>query len=369
MRILHVYKDFHPVVGGIENHLMLLTRELSRVPDLSVEVLVTNTGYATTVEHFGRVQVTKAGRIATVASTPISLSLFREVSRRAYDIIHLHFPYPLGEMASLLRGRTRRIVVTYHSDVVRQRLILRFYHRFLLRVLSRADAIIASSPNYVETSRYLSLFRDKCTVIPYGVDVSLFRPASEPAGAMDALGRYEQPLIIFVGKFRYYKGLHHLVEAMQYIGKGTLVLVGTGPEETALRDQVRLLGIESRVAFVGHFDERLLPSVYQSGQLFVLPSCERSEAFGVVQLEAMACGLPVVSTDIGTGTSYVNRDGETGLIVPHSDPPALAAAINRLLGDETMRRAMGRAARERVETEFTKERMVDSTVRLYRRVL
>ncbi len=369
MRVLHVYKDFYPVLGGIENQLMLLTRELSRLPGMEVETLVTNTGSRTIVEDFGRVRVTKAGRIATVASTPISLALFREVRRRRYDIIHLHFPYPLGEIASLLRGRARRIVITYHSDVVRQKLILRFYHRLLLRVLSRADAIIASSPNYIETSQYLPRFREKCHVIPFGVDVSFFRPGTGTEPVPDVLKAYLPPFVLFVGKFRYYKGLHYLVEALRHIPVGTLVLVGTGPEESALRSQVSRLGLDSRVAFVGHVGEPLLPSFYQASRVFVLPSCERAEAFGVVQLEAMACGLPVVSTEIGTGTSYVNVNDETGLVVPPSDPAALAQAINRLLENETLRRAMSRAARNQVELRFTKERMVESTASLYKRIL
>ncbi len=369
MKVLHVYKDFYPVLGGIENHLMLLTRELSRLPDMEVAVLVTNTTKRTVVEQFDRVRVTKAGRVATLASTPISPALFREIGRRDYDILHLHFPYPLGEIASLLRGKARRIVISYHSDVVRQKLILRLYHPFLLRVLARADAIIAGSPNYVESSPYLSRFQGKCTVIPYGIDVSLFRPSSGHGESLGIPERFQAPFAIFVGKFRYYKGLHHLVRAMKDVKTGSLLLIGEGPEEPMLRSLVAGLGLENRVAFMGHVEERLLPGFYQAGQIFVLPSCLRSEAFGIVQVEAMACGLPVVSTELGTGTSFVNRHGETGLVVPPSDPAALAAAMNALLHDRSRREAMSIAARARVCSQFTKERMVESTLELYMRTL
>ena len=369
MRVLHIYKDFYPVVGGIENHLSLLARELSRQPGMDVEVLVTNLGPRTVVEDFEGIRVTKSARLAHVASTPLSLALLKEVGRRSYDIIHLHFPYPVGELAALWRGRAQRLVISYHSDVVRQKLILRFYRPLMLRLLARADAIIAASSNYIETSPYLSRFRDKCTVIPYGIDVRFFQSRSDPAVAARLKAAYTPPFVLFVGKFRYYKGLKFLIEAMVDVTQGTLLLVGTGPEEPALRAQVKGLGLESRVAFLGAVDEALLPSYYQASQLFVLPSFQRAEAFGIAQLEAMACGLPVVSTELGTGTTYVNRHGVTGLVVPPADPPALAAALNRLLSDEALCQSMGRAARERVETEFTVELMVERVVALYRWLL
>ncbi|MDP2728679.1 MAG: glycosyltransferase [Dehalococcoidia bacterium] len=369
MKILHVYKDFYPVVGGIENHLKLLTGELSRLADTEVEVLVTNTGPRTVVERFYGVRVTKAARLATIASTPISLALLREVGRRHYDIIHLHFPYPVGEMASLWRGRARRLVITYHSDVVRQRLILRFYHPFLLRLLARTDAIIATSPKYIETSPYLSRFKEKCTVVPFGIDVAFFQNQVNPSVEAQLKAAYKPPFLLFVGKFRYYKGLHYLIEAMRQIPKGALLLVGSGPEEASLRAQVKSLGLEARVAFLGEVEEHLLPSFYHASQVFVLPACQRAEAFGIVQLEAMACGLPVVSTEVGTGTSYVNQHEVTGLVVPPADPDALADAINKLLADEALRQAMGRAARVRAEAEFTKERMVERVRALYEQIL
>lgn len=369
MRVLHVYKDFFPILGGIENHLLLLARELSRRQDMEVEVLVTNTGPRTVVDRFDGLRVTKAARLAEFASTPLSLALWREMGRRAYDIIHLHFPYPPGEMAALRRGRARRLVLTYHSDVVRQRLILRLYHPLLLRLLSRVDAILATSPNYIETSPYLSPLKEKCTVVPFGVDTSFFQCRSGSEISDRLRGSHQPPFVLFVGKFRYYKGLHYLIEAMKEVRKGTLLLVGGGPEEASLRAQVTRLGIEDRVAFLGPVEGSLLPSYYQASQVFALPSCQRAEAFGIVQLEAMACGLPVVSTELGTGTSYVNRHGVTGLVIPPADPAALAGAINQLLGDESLRQAMGRAARERVEAEFTKEQMVERVASVYRQVL
>lgn len=369
MRVLHVYKDYYPVLGGIENHLRLLTQGLSQVAGMEVDVLVTNSEPRTVVEQHGYVRVTKAGRLANIASTPISLALLREIGRRSYDIIHLHFPYPLGETAALGWGRTRRLVITYHSDVVRQRVILRFYHPLLMRLLARADAIIAGSPDYVESSPYLTPFRDKCTVIPFGIDLSYFQSRALPEVSAGLEARFKPPYILFVGKFRYYKGIHYLLEAMRDVKDGALLLVGAGPEEASLRAQARRLGMESRVAFLGQVAERLLPSYYQSSQVFVLPSCLRAEAFGLVQVEAMACGLPVVSTQLGTGTSFVNRHGITGLVVPPADPAALAGAINRILGDVVMRESMGRAARERAEAEFTVERMVERVAATYHRVM
>ncbi|MDP2936903.1 MAG: glycosyltransferase [Dehalococcoidia bacterium] len=369
MRVLHVYKDYHPVMGGIENHLRLLTQGLSQVAGMEVDVLVTNSGPRTVVEQHGHVRVTKAGRLANIASAPISLALLQEIGRRSYDIIHLHFPYPVGEMAALGWGRTRRLVITYHSDVVRQQFILRFYHPFLLKLLSRADAIIAGSPDYIESSPYLTQFRDKCTVIPFGIDLSYFQSRALPEVSAGLRARFKPPYILFVGKFRYYKGIHYLLEAMKDVKDCTLLLVGAGPEEASLRAQARRLGMESRVAFLGQVAESLLPSYYQSSQLFVLPSCLRAEAFGLVQVEAMACGLPVVSTQLGTGTSFVNQHGVTGLVVPPADPAALSAALNLILGDHQLRHKLGQAARRRVAEEFTAERMVQAVLDLYGRLL
>lgn len=364
--MLQVYKDYYPVLGGIELHVRRLCTHLVQ-RGVQVEALVTNTGRKTVALEMEGVPVTKAARLITLASTPVSLSLFQEMARKEVDIVHLHFPYPIGELAFLFRGRSRALVITYHSDIVRQWYLLPFYAPFLRRVLQQAERIIVGSEAYLRSSPWLRSHQRRCVVVPFGIELEPFqRP--EPQGIAQVRQRHRPPILLFVGRFRYYKGLHYLVEAMKEVD-GTLLLVGAGPEESRLRHQVRKAGLEHRILFLGEVPLKELVPLYYASDLFVLPACERSEAFGVAQLEAMACGLPVVSTELGTGTSFVNLHGVTGLVVPPRNPQALAQGINLLLQDEEQRLEMGRKAEERVEQEFGVEKMVERTLQVYAEAL
>ncbi|MBI2304526.1 MAG: glycosyltransferase [Chloroflexi bacterium] len=367
MKVLLVYKDYFPVLGGIENHLRLLATGLATHKEMKVEVLVTDPGRRTQRLSMDGVSITKAGRWLTAASAPISTSLFLEMRRRQADIYHLHFPYPIGEMAYLLAGAKGKLVITYHSDIIRQRRLLLLYRPFLWRLLGRADRIIVQSPNYVASSPYLRRVAKKCTVIPSAVDMRRFE-ATEGAAVAAWRRRFPPPLVLFVGRFRYYKGLQYLIQAMKKI-KATLLLSGSGPLESQLRHQVAALALEDRIFFLGEVPDGELPSLYQAADIFVLPACERSEAFGLTQVEAMASGVPVICTELGTGTSYVNIHGETGLVVPPRDPEALAQAINTLLDNPGLRQQLGGGGRERAAREFGVETMVQRTIQLYQELV
>jgi len=366
VKILQVYKDYYPVVGGMENHIGILARGAA-ARGAEVTVLVTSPAHRTEIEELDGVKVIKAGRLATPASTPISLALLSWMRRLEADITHLHFPYPWGEMAHLVWGRSSKTVITYHSDVVRQRNLLRLYGPLMRRVLAKADRIIATSPNYVRSSPHLSKVAEKCTVIPLGIDLSPLLKAEQED--MEWLRqRYRPPLLLFVGLLRYYKGLGYLIEAMKDID-ARLVVVGTGPMAQEWQALAARLGLAEKVIFEGRVEDQLLPAYYQACDLFVLPASHRSEAFGVVLVEAMACGKAVVSTELGTGTSFVNVDGETGLVVAPRDPPALSQAINRLLADDHLRTQMGEKARQRARREFSREVMIDRVLELYQELL
>lgn len=362
MRILHVYKDYFPVLGGIENHVRLLA-EAQAALGHDVTVLVTNPGARTTRDELNGVRIVRAGRLATVASTPLSPALVRELARHDADVTHLHYPYPVGEVAHLLVGRGRRAVLTYHSDVVRQKRLMRLYNPLMGRVLRSIDRIVVSTPNYLESSRVLRAFRDKCCVIPYGIDRRRFLEVDEGAtlALRERLGG--GPLLLFVGVLRYYKGLSYLLDAMPRLN-ARLVIVGDGPEGEALRRQVDDLGIAGRVVFAGRVPDEELPLYYRAADLFVLPASERSEAFGLVQLEAMSSGLPVVCTELGTGTSYVNQHGESGWVVPPRDAGALAESITMLLGDDALRRRLAAGALARSK-RFSAEGMVREILGVY----
>ncbi len=361
MKILHIYKDYYPVVGGMENHIRMLAEGAVK-RGLEVTVLVTSLIRRTEIGEKEGVKVIKAARLASLASTPLSTALFLWVRRLKPDITHLHFPYPLGEMAQLIFGRSQRTVITYQSDIVRQKSLLRLYRPFLQRILKRADRIIATSPQYIQSSPYLSQVAEKCMVVPLGIDLERFqRPRGDEV--RELRNKYRPPLLLFVGILRYYKGLQYLLKAMRDID-ARLLVVGSGPMAEEWQTLTTELGLTDKVFFVGQHVEDL-PAYYQACDLFVFPSSHRSEAFGTVQVEAMACGKAVICTELGTGTSYVNIHGETGLVVPARDPETLTAAINQLLSDEERRREMGERGRKRAEEEFSHETMIDRVVAVY----
>jgi len=367
MKVLYVYKDYYPVSGGVENHIKMLAEGLIQ-RGMGVQVLVTNVGPRTAIEEINGVPVIKAGCPLRISGAPISPALYMWLRRLEPDIAHLHFPNPPGELGQLFFGRSRRFVLTYHSDIVRQKYLLRAYKPFLWQVLARADAITLSNPRYIGTSPYLRPFADKCTVIHHGQDLGRFaHPNPDRVAAIRS--RYTpHPLLLFAGRLRYYKGLEVLLEAMRDI-EAHLLIVGDGPMRQEWEALTVELALTDWVTFLGHIPDVELPAYYQACDLFILPSTHRSETWGAVQIEAMACGKPVVCTELGTGTSYVNLHGQTGLVVSPCDSAALAEAINRLLSDEGLRRRMGEAGRERAQREFSKETMIEQTLRLYESLL
>lgn len=384
IRVLHVYKDYYPpVLGGIEKHLHTLAH-LQTTQGLDVTVLVTNPdrfprGLRTRIsreivpgQERASVRIIRAGRLFTAASTPISpAQAWNQLCLRA-NIVHLHFPYPPGEVVNYLARHDCPTVITYHSDVIRQRVILRLYRPLLRRVLRAADAIIASSPHYVRSSPFLSTLRDRVHVIPLGIDLTPFlgvnsRRAAEKRHSL--LRGESHNVILFVGRLRYYKGVDVLVRALQRVPGTVLWIVGTGPMEEAWRRLVAALGLTSRVYFLGDVPEAELPLYYAAADLFVLPSVSRAEALGLALVEAMASGLPVISTELGTGTSFVNVEGETGFVVPPGDAEALAVAIQTLLTNKEMRQQMGEAARQRAMREFNAQVMAERILNLYTALL
>lgn len=372
MKILQVYKDYFPVIGGMENHIRLIAQRLPQQHrDMEVTVLVTNTAKHTVVENIDGVKVIKAGRLANISSAPLSLSLFSQMhalSAQA-DLIHLHFPYPIGELAYLWAGRNKPMLITYHSDIVRQKYLLQFYKPFMLQVLRKAKRITCSNPNYIQTSPYLKLHEDKCVVIPFGVELNEFEPTPAVLARAQAIrAQYAAPLVLFVGLLRYYKGLSYLIEAMQHVPQAHLLIAGNGPENERLRAQTDALGLNDRVHFLGRVTDEDRLALYHACDIFSLPSIHRSESWGVVQMEALACGKPSISTELGTGTSWVNQHEQTGLVVQPMNAQALADAINRLLADPDLRQRMGQAAKARVRQEMDANVMLDRLANLYRSI-
>ena len=375
MRILHIYKDYPPILGGIENHVQLLAQGQAAAGH-AVTVLVTNpAGRRTTVTNEQGVCVIRAGRLATVASTPLSVALPWQLLHQRPDVVHLHYPYPVGEVCQWLLRRGRVTVLSYHADIVRQASILRFYKPLLRRVLLWVDAIVIGSPP-MRGGAFLGEHQAKLRLIPYGIPIDRFRAEPNEADLTRLRAQLtaaftpplpvssSPPLLLFVGRLRYYKGLDWLIRALPQIN-ARLVVVGIGPMQAEWKALAAQIGVADRIAWLGEAPDTDLPALYHLADLFVLPASHSSEAFGLVQVEAMAAGVPAVCTELGTGTSYVNQEGVTGRVVPPRDPDALAAAINDLLADPARRAAMSAAARIRVAAEFDLDVMVERMLVLY----
>ena len=366
MHIVHVYKDYYPVLGGMENHLRIVAEGLAQRGH-TVTVLASNTYRKTMIERLNDVTLIKASEWTRRASTPISPAIVPLSWRIPADVIHLHHPFPPGDLVYWLRLKRPPLIITYHSDIVRQKRLLQLYRPLLTRTLSAASRIIATSPQYIQTSEWLRPHAAKCTVVPLSVDAAHFaKPNLAEVARIKA--RFGSPLVLFVGRFRHYKGLHFLIEALPQMPAARLMLVGVGPEEARLRELAQRLGVASRVDWVGEIADADLPNYYAAADVFVLPAHLRAEAFGIVQLEALAAGVPIVSTELGTGTSYVNLHNETGLVVPPADPSALAHAITTLLDNPQLRASFGATGIRRAHEHFSASRMLDQIEAVYREV-
>ncbi len=380
MNIVHIYKDYAPVLGGIENHVRDLAEAQARRGHRVAVLVAQQQGLPPSDETVNGVRVVKARRQLNIQSAPIALSFVRDVARltQGADLAHLHAPYPIGEAANLLAGRARKTVITWHSDIVRQRTLLRVYAPLLRRVLHRADRILPTSPAYARTSPWLAPHLDKCSPAPLGIDPARFA-ANEAIRARAAALRQgwlahagldptsDVLVLIGVGRLRYYKGHDVTLRALTMLPNVIAVIAGNGPMEGAWRALARELGVAQRAIFAGSPGDDALPAFLHAADIYACPSTSRAEAFGIALLEGMACGLPAVSTEVGSGTSWVNQDGVSGRVVAPNDPVAFAAAVEALR-DPAVRRTLGTAARDRVAAEFTTERMVAAVEAVYQDV-
>ena len=375
LKVLHLGK--FDDVGGIERHVRSLLRGLVATGEVEPINLVSNDSPRTDRHRDHGYLTVRAGCWGAISSLAISpalprlaLQLHRE---HRFDLVHLHFPDPLGQfVASLLPGGVRR-VISWHSDIVRQRWALALYQPLLSSFVRRADAIVAATPFHFSGSTQLPVGDGgpQRVVIPYGFESGEFQPSAASQSRLRELTAEKQAsgrhALFALGRHVYYKGFDVLLKAMAAID-AVLWLGGSGPLTDELKAAARREGVESKVRFVGRIPDQDLVAYYEAADVFVLPSVAKAEAFGLVQLEAMYSRRPVVSCRLGTGVEWVNQDGVTGLVVPPRDAGALVAAINRLLADPALRAALGEAGRRRVECDFSKDNMVRRTLALYREV-
>lgn len=363
-RVLQLGKFYPPHPGGMESHLEALCGELKEQIDLNVIVAASNS-FRSSEELIDGVKVAHLGRLFTLRSAPMCPTMVRRIREAKADLVHIHWPNPTALLAYLASGHRGQLVFTYHSDVVRQKVLTRIFDPILRRGLDRADAIIASSANYIDSSEVLRPHREKCRVIPFGIDLKRFERPDE-LEVVRLRKQFGPRMILSVGRLVYYKGFEFLIDAMKSVN-AHLVLVGNGPMEAELRARIQASGVQDRVTLLTKVKD-VVP-FYHAAELFVLPSIARSEAFGIVQLEAMACGTPVVNTQLDSGVPSVSIDGVTGITVPPEDSKELARAINSLLDDSQRRATYGNAAYRRVQEQFSLRGMAEQTLALYHKVL
>lgn len=347
MRVLHVAKFYPPHHGGMER----VVETLCQVSRGFVEsrVLVANAVRETVEEQVGGIGVTRIGTIGAVGSVHIAPALVAALRRAATDLIVLHEPNPWALLCYAIARPAAPLVIWYHSDVVRPALQYALFYAPIARVAyRRARRFIVSSPALAAYAPALAPYQSRIRVIPFGIDPAPWRAGGEASS--------RPPFVLFAGRHVAYKGVDVLLHALA-AGTTHAVIAGDGPKRSEWQQLARALGLAGRVTFTGEIPDPELRGLMQACAAFVLPSVTQAEAFGYVQLEAMAAGKPVISTDVPSGVSWVNQDGCTGLVVRAGDAAALRDAIDRMMSDAGLRGRLGAAGRARVEEEFTLERL------------
>jgi rhamnosyl/mannosyltransferase len=368
MRVLHFYKTYLPdSMGGIEQVIFQLCESGAR-HSVDSTVLTLSNNPAPGAIQIRQHQVHQARMDFQMASTGFSYSVFkqfRELAAEA-DVVNYHFPWPFMDLVHFLSATKKPCVVSYHSDIIRQRHLLKLYRPLMRRFLDSADRIVAASPNYLHTSDVLQEYREKTRVITYGLDKSGY-----PQPEADRTERWRKQVgdrfFLFVGVMRYYKGLHILLDAMQGLNY-PVVIVGAGPLEVELHAQAKALGLQN-LHFLGRLGDEDKVALLELSYAVVFPSHLRSEAFGISLLEGAMYGKPMISSEIGTGTSYINIHNETGLVVPPSNPQAFREAMRTLWENPVRAAEMGVKAEARYRQLFTADEMGRKWAALYEELL
>jgi rhamnosyl/mannosyltransferase len=368
MRVLHFYKTSFPdTMGGVEQVIDQIARAANNFGVTTDVLSLTDKNVPRTVTLNGYT-VHRARMNCEIASTGFSLSAilrFRQLAAKA-DIIHYHFPWPFMDIVHFLTRIKKPTIVTYHSDIIRQKNLLRLYRPLQSCFLASVDRIIATSPNYLATSDVLARFPDKTNVIPIGLDKNTY-PDTDAVRIDYWRDRLAPKFFLFIGVLRYYKGLHILLEAL----KGTdypVIIVGAGPTEQELKRHADQLGL-TNIQFLGRLPDEDKVALLTLAYGIVFPSHLRSEAFGISLLEGAMYGKPMISSEIGTGTSYINIKDETGLVVPPGDATALREAMRDLWDNPNKAAAMGKNAEARYNKYFTANKMAENYVAVYRKLL
>ena len=372
MRILQLGKFYPPDIGGIETVMFDITEELNK-RGIKCDVLCSNNKNEYKEEVLNNYKIYRAisyGRLSSTSIAPQMIFKLKEIINR-YDIIHIHHPDPMANLALFIANpKKQKIIVHWHSDIIKQKIFLHFYKPFLYLLLQKADAIIATTSDYIEGSAFLSEFKNKVKTIPIGINLNNLKCAEQNVNELKE--KYKSKKIIFsLGRFIYYKGFQYLIKAAKYLDDNYVILIGgDGKLKDGFLNLIKIENLYNKVKLLGKIPEDKLSSYYKACDIFCLPSIERSEAFGLVMVEAMSFGKPIVSTVIPySGVSWVNRDNYTGLNVEPKNPVALADSFKAILENNKSYQKFSLNAIKRFNEEFTIEKEVSRFIELYTNLL
>ncbi len=362
MKILQINKFYYPWIGGVETVVQEIAEWLSEENNFKIDVLVCNDKSQRVIEEINGIKIFRASSFGIFLGMPLSFDFFLLYKKifKNYDLLFLHYPFPLGFVAYTFFSPKKDLVVWYHSDIVRQKFLEIFFRPFHLFVLKKSKKIFVSNPNLIRSSNYLKKFKEKCVIIPFGVDLEKFKLNEEIKKEINEIKKkYEPPIVLSVGRYVYYKGFEYLIESAKNV-EARFLIVGDGPLKGKYENIIKKLNLENKVFLIPPV-ENLLP-YYYACDLFVLPSITKSEAFGIVLLEAMACGKPLITTEIGTGTSFINQNEVTGFVVEPKNSKILSEKINEILKNEDLKEKFSQNSIKRIQ-EFSKEKFVEKLIK------
>jgi len=372
MKVLQLGKAYPPVnLGGVESTIELITEGLHQ-KDVTCDVLGVNGEFSSVKEIRPKGIIYRSALIKKAFSTLFSIDLIFRLFKihKQYDIIHLHHPDPMCAIALWLTNPHCKIVLHWHSDILKQKTLLKLFMPIQTWLLERADIIIATSPNYAESSIYLMPFLYKVEIVPIGIDKSKLSYDDKIIEQIDKKYHSKKKLLA-IGRMTYYKGYEYLIDSLRVLDDSyILFIIGNGELEATFKTKVHALGLEGKVVFLGKVNDIERNSYLKKCDVFVLSSIFKTEAFAIVQVEAMAFGKPVVSTIIdGSGVDWVNKNMASGLTVSTRNHNSIALAINKIMGDKSLYNLLSKGAIERFNEEFTQEIMAQRIINIYKKVL
>lgn len=369
MKILQVNKLYHPWIGGVETVVKQYAEGLV-AKGITCDVLAINENRNALIseEIINDVKVTKAKLNFFLGSQPISFSFLKSLKKSEADIYHIHLPNPLSVIAWLMIKPKGKLVITYHSDIIKQKFLRFFYYPFLFSFLKRVNKIIVTSPNLIASSYILKHFRNKIVDVPLSISLDEYKIVNKEE-IEKIKKRYGQNYLLAIGRLVKYKGFHYLINAMKYVEKEKLYIIGEGRLKRELIKLIRKNNLEERIIIIPPVNFEQLKAFFKLSKFFILPSISKNEAFGIVQLEAMYFGKPVISFDLPTGVTYVNKHEKTGIVVKNKTEEELAKAISNLIEDKKLYANISNYNNQYIVKNYSEKNMIDKIFTIYKNLI